>query len=68
GWGVELQSKGKGHLFNHDHFFFSKLSLPVIDPISLTAGSLGTHVGLGSIEYCSGRKCSSQSCKPERVW
>ncbi|KAF8232486.1 hypothetical protein L208DRAFT_1397283 [Tricholoma matsutake] len=78
GWGAELQSKGEGHLFNHDHFFFSdrrKLSLPVIDPMfvhqlcsSLTAGSLGAHAGSGSIEYRSGRKCSSQSCEPERAW
>ncbi|KAF8239213.1 hypothetical protein L208DRAFT_1386453 [Tricholoma matsutake] len=78
GWGAELQSKGKGHSFNHDHFFFSdrcKLSLPMIDPVfihqlcsSLTAGSLSAHAGSGSIEYRSGRKCISQSCKLERAW
>ncbi|KAF8237980.1 hypothetical protein L208DRAFT_1388422 [Tricholoma matsutake] len=77
GRGAELQSKGKGHSFNHDHFFFSdrwKLSLPMINPVfihqlcsSLTAGSLGAHVGLGSIEYHSGGKCISQSCEPERA-
>ncbi|KAF8235823.1 hypothetical protein L208DRAFT_1391927 [Tricholoma matsutake] len=78
GWGVELQSKGKGRSFNHDHFFFSdrcKLSLPMINPVFvhqlcslLTAGSLSAHAGLGSIEYHSGRKHISQSCELERVW
>ncbi|KAF8235182.1 hypothetical protein L208DRAFT_1392907 [Tricholoma matsutake] len=78
GWGAELQSKGKSRSFNHDRFFFSdrhKLSLPVIDPVfvhqlcsSLTAGSLGAHAGSGSIEYRSGRKRISQSCKLERAW
>ncbi|KAF8240584.1 hypothetical protein L208DRAFT_1384403 [Tricholoma matsutake] len=76
GWGAELQSKCKGRSFNHDHFFFSdrcKLSLPMIDPVfihqlcsSLTAGSLGAHAGSGSIEYHSGRKRISQSCKLRR--
>ncbi|KAF8227190.1 hypothetical protein L208DRAFT_1405820 [Tricholoma matsutake] len=74
----EYQVKAEGHSFNHDHFFFSdrhKLSLPMIDPVFvhqlcslLTAESLGTHAGSGSIEYHSGRKRSSQSCKPERAW
>ncbi|KAF8224654.1 hypothetical protein L208DRAFT_1409804 [Tricholoma matsutake] len=78
GWGVELQSKGKSHSFNHNHFFFSnrhKLSLPMINPMfihqlcsSLTTGSLGAHAGSGSIEYHSGRKHISQSCKLERAW